>query len=94
MLCEMTDTVDYEYMKAINLNVIKSMINNLVHQYAWFIDIDSFGNKTVTQVNNNMFVLLCVASGLFRADTQVRLSRLVVNMMYALRNVARVSHRV
>lgn len=52
MLRGMTDTVGYEYAKAINPNVANSLVENLVHQYAWFIDTDSFGNKTVTQVNN------------------------------------------
>ena len=57
MLRGMTDTVGYEYAKAINSNVTNSMIDNLVHQYAWFVDTDSFGNKTVTQVNNNCCLL-------------------------------------
>ena len=52
MLRGMQDTVGYEYAKAINPNVINSLIDNLVHQYAWFIDTDIFGAKTVTQVNN------------------------------------------
>ncbi len=52
MLRGMQDTVGYEYAKAINPNVTNSLIENLVHQYAWFIDTDTFGTKTVTQVNN------------------------------------------
>lgn len=52
MLRGMQDTVGYEYAKAINPNVTNSLIDNLVHQYAWFIDTDTFGAKTVTQVNN------------------------------------------
>ncbi len=52
MLRGMQDTVGYEYAKAINPNVTNAMVDNLVHQYAWFIDTDSFGMKTVTQVNN------------------------------------------
>ena len=52
MLRGMQDTVGYEYAKAINPNVTNSLIDNLVHQYAWFIDTDTFGTKTVTQVNN------------------------------------------
>ena len=52
MLRGMQDTVGYEYAKAINPNVTNSLIDNLVHQYAWFVDTDSFGTKTVTQVNN------------------------------------------
>ena len=52
MLRGMQDTVGYEYAKAINPNVTNSLIDNLVHQYAWFIDTDTFGAKTATQVNN------------------------------------------
>lgn len=52
MLRGMQDTVGYEYAKAINPNVTNSLIDNLVHQYAWFIDTDTFGTKTATQVNN------------------------------------------
>lgn len=52
MLRGMQDTVGYEYAKAINPNVTNSLVENLVHQYAWFIDTDTFGAKTVTQVNN------------------------------------------
>ena len=52
MLRGMQDTVGYEYAKVINPNVTNSLIDNLVHQYAWFIDTDTFGTKTVTQVNN------------------------------------------
>ena len=48
----MQDTVGYEYAKAINPNVTNSMIENLVHQYAWFVDTDLFGTQIVTQVNN------------------------------------------
>lgn len=48
----MQDTVGYEYAKAINPNVTNSLIDNLVHQYAWFVDTDQFGTRTVTQVNN------------------------------------------
>ena len=52
MLRGMQDTVGYEYAKAINPNVTNSLIDNLVHQFAWFIDTDTSGAKTVTQVNN------------------------------------------
>ena len=52
MLRGMQDTVGYEYAKAINPNVTNALVENLVHQYAWFIDTDTFGAKTVTQVNN------------------------------------------
>ena len=52
MLRGMQDTVGYEYAKAINPNVANNLVENLVHQYAWFVDTDAFGAKTVTQVNN------------------------------------------
>ncbi len=52
MLRGMTDTIGYEYAKAINPNVTNSLIDNVVHQYAWFVDADMFGAKTVTQANN------------------------------------------
>ncbi len=52
MLRGMQDTVGYEYAKAINPNVTNNLVENLVHQYAWFVDTDAFGAKTVTQVNN------------------------------------------
>lgn len=52
MLRGMQDTVGYEYAKAINPNVTNSLVEDLVHQYAWFIDTDAFWAKTVTQVNN------------------------------------------
>jgi len=48
----MTDTVGYEYAKAINPNVTNNLVENLVHQYAWFVDSDVLGAQTVTQVNN------------------------------------------
>ena len=48
----MTDTVGYEYAKEVNPNVTNNLVENLVHQYAWFIDTDSFGTKKATQVNN------------------------------------------
>ena len=48
----MTDTVGYEYAKAINPNVTNNLVENLVHQYAWFVDSDALGAQTVTQVNN------------------------------------------
>ena len=47
----MTDTVGYDAAKAVNPNVTNSMIDNLVHQYAWYIK-DEYGSKSVEQVNN------------------------------------------
>ena len=47
----MTDTVGYEAAKAVNPNVTNSLIDNLVHQYAWYIK-EEYGSKTVEQMNN------------------------------------------
>ena len=48
----MTDTVGYEEAYSINPNITNSLIENLVHQYAWYRDSDGYGGATVTQVNN------------------------------------------
>ena len=48
----MTDTIGYEEASSINPNVTNSLIENSVHQYAWYRDSDSYGGATVTQVNN------------------------------------------
>ena len=48
----MTDTVGYEEAYSINPNITNSLIDNLVHQYAWYRDSDGYGGATVTQVNN------------------------------------------
>lgn len=48
----MQDTIGYEGAKAINPNVTNSLIENLVHQYAWYVDKDEYGAAKVTQVNN------------------------------------------
>ena len=48
----MTDTVGYEEAYSINPNITNSLIDNLVHQYAWYRDSDDYGGATVTQVNN------------------------------------------
>ena len=48
----MTDTIGYEEASKINPNVTNSMIENLVHQYAWYKGEDDYGEATVTQVNN------------------------------------------
>lgn len=48
----MTDTIGYEEASKINPNVTNSMIDNLVHQYAWYKGEDDYGEATVTQVNN------------------------------------------
>lgn len=48
----MTDTIGYEEAKSVNANVTNSLIDNLVHQYAWYRSKDIYGGATVTQVNN------------------------------------------
>ena len=48
----MQDTVGYEEAKGINPNVTNSLIDNLVHQYAWYVEKDEYGAAKVTQVNN------------------------------------------
>ena len=48
----MTDTIGYEEASSINPNVTNSLIENSVHQYAWYRGEDSYGGATVTQVNN------------------------------------------
>ena len=48
----MQDTIGYDEAKGINQNVTNSLIDNLVHQYAWYADKDEYGAAKVTQVNN------------------------------------------
>ena len=48
----MQDTVGYEEVKGINPNVTNSLVDNLVHQYAWYVEKDEYGAAKVTQVNN------------------------------------------
>lgn len=48
----MQDTVGYEEAKGINPNVTNSLVDNLVHQYAWYVEKDEYGAAKVTQVNN------------------------------------------
>lgn len=48
----MTDTIGYEEAHAINPNVTNSLVDNMVHQYAWYRGEDDYGSATVTQVNN------------------------------------------
>ena len=48
----MTDTIGYEEAHAINPNVTNSLVDNMVHQYAWYRGEDDYGGATVTQVNN------------------------------------------
>lgn len=48
----MTDTIGYEEAKSVNSNVTNSLIDGLVHQYAWYRSEDDYGGAAVTQVNN------------------------------------------
>ena len=48
----MQDTVGYEEAKGINPNVTNSLVENLVHLYAWYVEKDEYGAAKVTQVNN------------------------------------------
>lgn len=48
----MTDTIGYEEAKSVNANVTNSLIDNLVHQFAWYRRKDDYGGISVTQVNN------------------------------------------
>lgn len=48
----MTDTIGYDEAYAINSGVTNSLVDNLVHQYAWYKSSDSYGAAAVTQVNN------------------------------------------
>lgn len=45
----MTDTIGYEEAHAVNANITNSLVDNLVHQYAWYLSEDG---SAVTQVNN------------------------------------------
>lgn len=48
----MQDTVGYDEAREINPNVTNSLVENLVHQYAWYVEKDEYGAAKVTQVNN------------------------------------------
>ena len=48
----MQDTIGYEEAKGINQNVTNSLVDNLVHQFAWYVEKDEYGAAKVTQVNN------------------------------------------
>jgi len=48
----MQDTIGYEEARSVNASVTNSLIDNLVHQYAWYRGRDQYGTETVTQVNN------------------------------------------
>ncbi len=46
------DTVGYDEAHDINSSVTNSIIDNVVHQFAWYVDTDGYGAAKVTQVNN------------------------------------------
>ncbi len=48
----MTDTIGYDEAYAINNKITNSLIDGLVHQYAWYKSRDEYGQATVVQVNN------------------------------------------
>jgi hypothetical protein len=48
----MTDTIGYEIAVNYNSGITKSVIDNVVYQYAWYKETDSLGNYTVKQINN------------------------------------------
>ncbi len=48
----MTDTIGYDEASTIKSTITNSMIDNLVHQYAWYKTTGDFGSEDVTQVNN------------------------------------------
>ena len=48
----MTDTIGYEEASGINPGVTNSLIDGLVHQYAWYKTNDEYGEPSVIQVNN------------------------------------------
>lgn len=48
----MKDTIGYDEAYSINDKVTNSLIDGLVHQYAWYKGFDEYGQATVTQVNN------------------------------------------
>ena len=48
----MTDTIGYDEAYVINSKITNSLIDGLVHQYAWYKSRDEYGQATVVQVNN------------------------------------------
>ena len=48
----MQDTIGYEEAKSINPNVTNSLIDGVVHQYAWYRGKNEYDSLIVTQVNN------------------------------------------
>ena len=48
----MEDTIGYDAAHAIDPNVTNAMVEDLVHQYAWYRSRDEYGQESVTLVNN------------------------------------------
>ncbi|WP_347079230.1 hypothetical protein [Bacteroides uniformis] len=48
----MEDTIGYDAAHAIDSNVTNAMVEDLVHQYAWYRSRDEYGQESVTRVNN------------------------------------------
>ena len=48
----MRDTIGYDEAVLIKSNITNSVIENVVHQYAWEVSTDSIGTVTVEQLNN------------------------------------------
>ena len=48
----MQDTIGYDEAYEIDNKITNSMVDNLVHQYAWYKGQDAYGKPTVTQTNN------------------------------------------
>ena len=48
----MQDTIGYDEAYSINEKITNSLIDGVVHQYAWYKGKDEYGKDTVTQVNN------------------------------------------
>lgn len=48
----MIDTIGYDEAHHIKENITNNLVDNLVHQYAWYRSKDEYGADTVIQVNN------------------------------------------
>lgn len=48
----MQDTIGYDQASVIKSNITNSVIDGVVHQFAWYVDLNDEEDKTVTQVNN------------------------------------------
>ena len=48
----MTDTIGYVEAKSVNANIANSIVDGVIHQYAWYRSKDEYGGAAVTQVSN------------------------------------------